>query len=147
MKELAFLQSVCFGLFWRRFILPRVVGDVGRKSPSQRSRETRDASDDDDTLFFSGAAFIPHAARRRMPQPHTNAANFEETDALFVWVEKNWAEPCTAAMPKPLHGLCMFAPALMMALVLLALVSILICCESRSKSKQAIEKKETKKSK
>ena len=80
-----------------------------------------------------------------MPQPRTNVENFEETDPIFMWVEKNWAEPCTAAMPKALHGLCMFAPALMVAMVLIGFVSILIWCESRSKSKQSIEQMETKK--
>ena len=83
-----------------------------------------------------------------MPQAQTNnVGSFEETDPLFLWVEKNWAEPCTAAMPKALHGLCMFAPALMVASLLLAFVSIMIWCDNRSKAKQVTEKKETKKSK
>ena len=79
-----------------------------------------------------------------MPQAKNVMEGFEETDPIFVWVEKNWAEPCTDAMPAALHGLCMFAPALMVAMLLVTLVSVLVWCESRQKAKQPIDQKETK---
>ena len=83
---------------------------------------------------------MPQARQFRAP----NAPPFEETDPIFLWVEKNWAEPCTAQLPQQFHSLCLFGPPLMLAVVLLTAVALLAWCDKRSKTKQ-LNEKETKK--
>ena len=87
-----------------------------------------------------------------MPQARGMTKDFEETDPFFLWVEKNWAEPCTENMPKPLHGLCLFGPPLALAMLVILVVSTLAWCDKRSKAKLEAKPppkatKETKKSK
>ena len=70
---------------------------------------------------------------------------FVEEDPIFNWVEKNWAQPCTEALPQPLHGMCMFVPALGLATMIILTVAMLVWCENRSKAKQLKEAKDAKK--
>ena len=74
---------------------------------------------------------------------------FEETDPFFLWAEEAWIKPCTAKMPKLMHGFCTFGPAFAFVAVLLGIVAMLAWCENRNKAKAAppSAKKEGKKKK
>ena len=63
-------------------------------------------------------------------------ASYVETDPIFLFFEETWIQPCTAQLPKPLHGLCMFAPALLAGILLVSLAACLAWSESRKKPKE-----------
>ena len=77
----------------------------------------------------------------------SNQPGFVETDPFFLWAEEFWIQPCTAQLPQPLHGLCMYGPAFAVMLMLVLVVVMLAWCEERSKKKQAVEEKASKKKK
>ena len=62
---------------------------------------------------------------------------FEETDPLFLMVEEHWIKPCTAQLPRPLHGMCLYLPMFGMFAMLLCVVGLLAWCDTRSKAKAA----------
>ena len=81
---------------------------------------------------------------RRMPRQLDrkliNNPDYVETDPLFKFIEEHWAEPCTNALPPPLHGACLLGPALACALLIMAFVGTLVWCDNRSKAKAALKK-------
>lgn len=68
------------------------------------------------------------------PQP---SADFQKANdqALFQWFEENWIVPCWAKTPKPLHGLCVYAPAFLAIFVILGGVALLAWMEQRDQKR------------
>ena len=62
---------------------------------------------------------------------------------LFTFFEEQWAAPCVQSLPKPLHGLCLYTPALLMAMLVVGLVALLAWNERRTLAQKgaATEKK------
>ena len=84
-------------------------------------------------------------AHRLMPQ-RTNDDSYEETDPFFLWAESLWIGPCTAQLPRYLHGLCLYLPAFALMFTLVMSVALLAYCNNPSKEAPPLaQKKKTKK--
>ena len=60
-----------------------------------------------------------------------------EIDPIFAYFEKVWIVPCMSTLPQPLHGLCLFGPAMLAAALVMLLVAILAWCERRNAMKSS----------
>ena len=74
----------------------------------------------------------PNGAKSSQP-------DFVESDPLFNLVEKIWIQPCTATLPKYMHGLCLFGPAFAFVAVLVLIVALMAYCEKKQKAAAAAE--------
>ena len=67
--------------------------------------------------------------------------------AAVLWVEDAWIKPCTASLPQPMHGMCMYGPMFLLGVILLGTVAMLAWCEQRQKKKEEAKKEATTKKK
>ncbi len=84
-------------------------------------------------LLSAVAASEPYIAPSSQP-------GWEETDPWFLWAEEVWIKPCSARLPRLLHGLCMYGPAFVLAMALFGTVALLAYFEDRSKKRAEAEK-------
>ena len=89
------------------------------------------------TLAISSFTFAVTANRFSAEGAPGRKADFDEQDPLFNFLETAWIVPCMSRVHPLLHGLCMYAPALLVAILVILLVSTLAWCEARDKKKKA----------
>ena len=64
----------------------------------------------------------------------SSSPDYVETDPLFNFIEQQWMQPCSAALPLWLQGFCLYGPAFICMAALLGTVALLAWYEKRPKA-------------